>query len=74
MEGDSCPEGGKFESQYCIPDGHFSHTFVLKIVRFVWIDENKQKRGQGWLIKKAFHPISDILIKEQAAVNRRHAA
>ena len=25
-------------------DGHFSRMFVVKIVMFVWKDENKQKR------------------------------
>ena len=29
---DSCSEGRGFKSQHCILDGHFSHTFVVKIV------------------------------------------
>ena len=33
--GDSCSKGCGFESQPCIPDGHFSHLFVVKIVMFV---------------------------------------
>ena len=42
----------RFESRHHIPDGHniFSHIFVVKIVMFVWRDENKRKRGQGWSI------------------------
>ena len=36
-------EGCGFESQSHILDGHFSHIFVVKIVTFVSIDENKQK-------------------------------
>ena len=28
----------------------FSHLYVLRIVMFVWKDENKRKRGQGWPI------------------------
>ena len=43
--GDSCSEGRRFESQRCILDGHFSHLFGVKIVMFVWIDENEWKRG-----------------------------
>ena len=35
MGADSCFEGGGFESQHHILDGHFSHTFVAKIVMFV---------------------------------------
>ena len=48
--GDSCSEGLGFESQYCILDGHFSHTFVVKIVMFARKDENKCKRDQVWSI------------------------
>ena len=28
--------------------GHFSHIIVIKIVMFVWKDENKRKRGRRW--------------------------
>ena len=31
---------------------HFSHLFVVKIVMFVWKDENKRKRGRGSPFKK----------------------
>ena len=41
MGGDSSPEGRGFESQHHILDGHFSHILVVKIVMFVWKDENK---------------------------------
>ena len=30
-----------------ILDKHFSHMYVVKIVMFVWKDENKLKRGRG---------------------------
>ena len=32
--GDSCSESRGFESQHCMPDGHFSHLFDVKIVMF----------------------------------------
>ena len=35
MGGDSCSEGGEFESQHRILDGHFSHLFGVRIVMFV---------------------------------------
>ena len=31
---------------------HFSHLFVVKIVKCVWKDDNKWKRGRGWPIKR----------------------
>ena len=43
MGGDSCFEGGEFESQHHILDGQWLHKFVRK-------DENKRKRGRGWAI------------------------
>ena len=49
MGGDSCSKGCGFESQHRILDGQFSHSFVVKIVMFVWKD--KLKRGRGWPIK-----------------------
>ena len=42
--GDSWSEGHGFKSQHRILDGHFSHMFVVKIVMFVWKDENKWKK------------------------------
>ena len=47
MGGDSCSKGREFKSHQRILDGHFSHLFVVRIVMFVWKDENKQKRGRG---------------------------
>ena len=35
MGDNSCSRGCWFESQRCILDGHFSHSFVVKIVLFV---------------------------------------
>ena len=35
MGGDSCSKGRGFESQHCILVGHFSHLFVVRIVKFV---------------------------------------
>ena len=32
MGGDSCAKGHEFESRHHILDGHFSHSFVAKIV------------------------------------------
>ena len=32
-------------------DGHFSRMFVVKIVMFVWKDENKQKETGDSLFK-----------------------
>ena len=47
MGGDSCSEGRAFESQHHIPDGYFSHQFVVKIVMFVRKDENQRNKRQG---------------------------
>ena len=47
MGGDSCSKGRKFESKHRILHGHFLHSFVVRIVMFVWKYENKRKRGQG---------------------------
>ena len=47
MWGCSCSEGCGFEYQHHILDGHFSQIFVVKIVMFVWKDENKFKRGRA---------------------------
>ena len=44
MGGDSFSKGYGFESQQHLLDGYFSHLFVVKIVLFVWKDENKRKR------------------------------
>ena len=52
MEGDSCSEGCRFQSQHWKLDGHFSHLFVAKIIMFVWKDENKLKRGRDGLFFK----------------------
>ena len=35
MGGDSCSKGRGFESQHRLLDGHFSHLFVVIIVKFV---------------------------------------
>ena len=35
MGGDSLSEGRGFEYQHRILDGHFSHIFVVKILKFV---------------------------------------
>ena len=35
MGGDSCSEGGGFESRHHILDGHFSLIFVVKIVMMI---------------------------------------
>ena len=51
--GDSLSEGCEFKSQRQILDGHFSHLFVVRIVMFVWKDENTQKEaGVGPFLKK----------------------
>ena len=55
MVGDLCWEGHGFESRRRILDGHniFSHILVVRIVMFVWKDENKRKRDRGCpLLKK----------------------
>ena len=59
MGGDSCYESRGFESQHCILDGHFSHLFVVKIVMFVWKDENQMKKRPGLAIflKKNYEKI-----------------
>ena len=46
MGGDSCSKGHGFISRCRILYGHniFSHIFVIRIVMFVWGDENKQKK------------------------------
>ena len=45
MVGDSCSEGHGFDSQHCILNGHFSHTFVVKIVMFEKTKINKKRPG-----------------------------
>ena len=51
MGGDSSSEGCGFKSWHQILDGHFSHTFVVKIVMmFVIKTKNNDKRGRGLLI------------------------
>ena len=35
MGGDSCTKGREFESRHRMGDGHFSHSFAEKIVKFV---------------------------------------
>ena len=62
MGGDSWSECHLFESQHRILDGHFSHIFVVKIVMFVWKDENKRKRGWGWTIFLKKHVTQICLI------------
>ena len=37
MGGDSCSEGRGFESQHCIPDGHFPHFLLLKNKKEAWM-------------------------------------
>ena len=44
MEGDSCLKGRGFEYHLNILDGQFLRMFVVKIVMFVWKDENKWKK------------------------------
>ena len=47
MGGDSCSEGRGFESQHNILDGHFSHTFAVKIVMFEKTKINKKDAEDG---------------------------
>ena len=49
--GDLCSEGRGFESLHHILDGYL-HIIVVKLQCLLEIDENKQKRGRGWPIKK----------------------
>ena len=43
----------KFWVRFPLLDGYFSHFIVVKIVLFVWKDENKQKEaGDGPFFKK----------------------
>ena len=44
---DFCTRGRGFESLHRIPDRHFSHEFVVKIVLFVLRPKIKRKRGRG---------------------------
>ena len=46
--GDSQSEGCEFESRRRILDGHFSHLYVVRIVMFIWKDENKRKKRPGF--------------------------
>ena len=48
MGEDSCTEVCGLKSQHHLMYGHFFHIFVVKIVMFVWRDENKLKSGRGW--------------------------
>ena len=58
MRGYSSSECRGFESQRLLLDGHiiFLNIFDVRIVTFVWKDENKQKRRRGWPIKKQKSP------------------
>ena len=60
--GDSCTEGRGFESQHQILDGYFSHLFVVKIVMFVWKDENKLKETVDGPFKKEFLNTGDPIL------------
>ena len=51
MEGDSCLKGRGFEYHLNILDGQFLRMFVVKIVMFVWKDENKWKSGREGPLK-----------------------
>ena len=51
MGGASCTKGHGFESQHRIPDGHFSHLFVVRIVTFLSKDKNKQKEAEDGPLK-----------------------
>ena len=55
MGGDSWFEGRGFKFQHFIMDGQFPHIFVVKIVMFVWKDENKQKEAGDGPLKKPFY-------------------
>ena len=44
MGRDSHSKGCGFDSWCRILDGHFSHLFVVKIVKFVWKDRKKRKK------------------------------
>ena len=59
MGGDSWSKGHRFESQHHLLDGHFFTFVVVKIIKFVWKDENKRKRVRGWpiFLKKRRGPI-----------------
>ena len=52
MGGDSCSEGRGFESQHNILDGHFSHTFAVKIVMFEKTKINEKDAEDGPFFKK----------------------
>ena len=47
MRGDSCTEGGRFESQHHKLDGHFFTYICCKIIMFVWNFEIKTKKSLG---------------------------
>ena len=50
MGGDLCSEGWEFESWHHILDGHFSHLFVVRIVRF--FEKTKINEKEGPFYKK----------------------
>ena len=45
---DSRSKGRGFESRHRNLDGHFSHTFVVKILLLFEKTENARKSGRGW--------------------------
>ena len=62
MGGDSCSEGRGFESQHHIPDGHFSHLIVVKIVMlFEKTKINEKEAGDG-PFKKSLLPMSILSV------------
>ena len=54
MRDDSCLRGHGIESQHHTLNGHdiFSHWSVLKVVMFVWKNENKRKNDGVGQLKK----------------------
>ena len=62
MGGYSCPEGRGLKYQHCIPDGHFSHIFVVKLVMFIL--KNEKVVGDGPFFKKEYN----LIVNEVAGV------
>ena len=62
MGADSHSKRRGFESQHRILDGHFSHLFAVKIVKF-FLKKMKTKRGRGfWLqILTTYRPLTSFV-------------
>ena len=63
--GDSCTKGCEFESQQCTLDGHFSHTYLLKNLQWVFEKTkiNEKEAGVGPFLKRVSSTMHDYTLE-----------